>query len=105
MAINNGSDSYQIDVPNSATEIVQRDNRSGDVTYPRQVTIKNNHGSLILYLGWGASGATVADGYPIPAAGEIQFDLHYSDEVHAIASGAGPIDVRVLVLHGRGNPA
>lgn len=72
----------------------------GSIDMPRYVTVHNNHGSQVLYLGWGSDVST-SNGLPVPAGEYRTLRVWYDDELWAIASGAST-DTRVYVLHGKG---
>ncbi len=74
----------------------------GSIDMPRYVTVHNNHGSQVLYLGWGSDVST-SNGLPVPAGEYRTLRVWYDDELWAIASGADT-DTRVYVLHGKGDP-
>lgn len=59
------------------------------------IVIKNNNSSGILYLGYSASEATVADGYPVGPGESIGMDVSAGAEIYARAS-TGTIDVRLM---------
>lgn len=104
MAQNNGSDNYAVTVGTSTVQLVGRDSKANGVTFPRNVVIYNNHATNVLFIGFGASGATSALGLPIPAGGYWAGDLVHYDEVYGVADGAGT-NVRVSILHGKGDPS
>jgi hypothetical protein len=72
----------------------------GTINMPRYITVHNNHGSQVLYVGWGSDVST-SNGLPIPAGEHRTLRAWYDDELWAIASGAST-DTRVYVLHGKG---
>jgi len=96
-------DNYAVSVGTSATEIVTEDPQHGSAGLERHVIVVNNHASQILYVGFG-SDVAVGTGLPVAAGASWSASLHSRDNVYAIASGAAT-DVRVSVLHGKGDPA
>lgn len=104
MATNNGSQNYAVTVGTSAVQLVTQDKLSNGETSPRRVLVQNVHASNDLYVGWGETGATTSVGIRVVAGAHIEADLHPTDEIWGIASGAST-GVRVSVLHGRGDPS
>lgn len=104
MATNNGSENYAVTVGTSAVQLVTQDRLSSGETNPRRVVVQNAHASNDLYVGWGASGATTALGIRVVAGGHFEANLHPTDEIWGVASAVST-DVRVSVLHGKGDPS
>lgn len=109
-----GNENYAVTVGTSATVLVEGSgqnqsargvpSRGGTVTRPRQVYVHNaDAASDVLYLGFG-SDTTTGNGLPIAAGDYRLLLLHENDELWAIASAAST-PVRVLIVHGKGNPA
>lgn len=108
------NDNYAVSVGTSSTVLIEgygvdqsgggATGRGGSVNRPRYAYIHNaDTASDILYIGTGSNLST-SNGLPIAAGDYRMLVLDAFDEIWAIASAAAT-PVRVLVMHGKGDPA
>ena len=98
------NDNYAVSIGAAAATLVEaKAKKTRQRGRPRQVTITNAHASNTPYVGFDSS-VTTSSGTPIDPGTYKVLLLDSDDEVYGIASGAST-DIRVLVVHGKGNPA